>query len=144
MKRTIFDEVNIRDHFAVAQVVLCLFAALHVMLALMTVMGAIPLGITPEASTISRIWATANPVINILCYLVGYLILARCLDRCTTLVWNIAFGVFITNTGLSVLAITAQHSPYPVVTCGLSIAGAISVWNGREAIRDYAGSGALD
>jgi hypothetical protein len=41
----IFDEVPIKDNFAVAQVALYLFAIFQMVLALMTVMGAVPLGI---------------------------------------------------------------------------------------------------
>ena len=136
MNRTIFDEIPIKDNFAVAQVALYLFAILQMVLALMTVMGVVPLGIAPEASMLQRVSATANSVVSILCFPAGYLLLARCLDRCTALVWRIALGVFLSNVGLTVLAIMAQPGPYPVLTCGLSIAGAISVLKGRSAIRE--------
>ncbi|KFX63435.1 hypothetical protein [Paraburkholderia fungorum] len=144
MNRTTFDEATIKDNFAVAQVALYLFAILQVVISLMTATGAVPLGIAPQASTMQRISTTANAVVNILCFTVGYVLLARCLNRCTTLVWRIAFSLFLLNTGVAVLAIAAQPNLYPVLTCGLSVAGAISVWNGRGAVRDYAVSRSSD
>jgi hypothetical protein len=95
-------------------------------------------------STMQRVSTIASTVVNILSFSVGYLLLARCLNCCTTLVWRIAFGLFLLNTGISMLVIAAQPNPYPVLTGGLSVAGAISVWRGREAIRDYAVSRSID
>jgi hypothetical protein len=89
MNRTTFDEATIKDNFAVAQVALYLFAILQVVVALMTTTGAVPLGISPQASTMQRVPTTENAMINILCFAVGYVLLPRCLNRCTTLVWRI-------------------------------------------------------
>lgn len=102
--------------------------------------GAISLGSAPQASTMQRVSATANAVITVLFFTAGYVLLARCLNRCTGLVWRIALSVFLINTGTTALALVAQPGPYPVLTCGLSIAGVISVWNGRKAIRKHAGN----
>jgi hypothetical protein len=144
MNRTTFDAITTKDNFAVAQVALYLFAILQVVMALMTATGAIPLGIAPQALTIQRIAIITNAVVNTLCFTVGYALLARCLTRCTTLVWRLALGIFLLNTGIALLAIVAQPNLYPVLTCGLSVAGAISVWNGRGAIRDHAASLPVD
>src|SRR6202012_3891171 len=119
MNRTIFDEVPVKDNFAVAQVALYLFAILQVVLALMTVMGAVPLGIASEASIMLRVSTIASAVVNILSFSVGYLLLARCLNCCTTLVWRVALGIFLLNTSVSMLMIAAQPNPYPVLTGGL-------------------------
>lgn len=135
-----FDEVTAKDNFAVAQVALYLFAILQVVAALMTLSGAIPLGVAPQASTMQRVSTITNALVNVLCFAVGYVLLARCLNRCSRLVWRIAFGVFLLNIGIAALAITAQPNPYPVLTCCLSIAGAISMWNGRGVIRNDPGS----
>lgn len=140
MNGTAVDEVTVKDNFAVAQVALYLFAILQVVVALMTITGAVPLGISQQASTMQRMSATANAMINILCFAVGYVLLARCLNRCTTLVWWIALVVFLINAGAAVLAIAAQLNPYQVLTFCLSIAGAVSVWNGRGVNRKYASS----
>jgi hypothetical protein len=68
MNRTTFDEATIKDNFAVAQVALYLFAILQVVIALMTATEAVPLGNTPQASTMQRTSTTANAVVNILCF----------------------------------------------------------------------------
>lgn len=140
MNKREFDGAVIEDKFAVAQVALYLFAILQVVILLMTATGGVPLGIGPQASTIQRVSAITNTVVNLLCFAVGYALLARCLNRCTTLVWRVAFSVFLTNSGVAALAIAAQPNPFPVLTCGLSVAGAISVWNGRGVIRRNASS----
>ncbi|HIC7214037.1 hypothetical protein [Burkholderia stabilis] len=124
-----------KDHFSVAQVALYIFAILQIVIVLMTVLGGVPLGLGPQASTIQRVSATTNTVVNFLCFAVAYVLLARCLNRCTPLVWRMAFGVFLINSGVAVLTMAAQPNPLPALTCSLSIAGAISVWNGRAAIR---------
>lgn len=124
-----------KDHFAVAQVALYIFAILQIVIVLMTATGGVPLGLSSQASTIQRLSAIANTVANLLCFAVGYVLLARCLNRCTTLVWRVAFSVFLINSGVTALAIAAQPNPLPVLTCSLSVAGAISVWNGRRVIR---------
>jgi hypothetical protein len=137
VNETTSNKSPIKDNFAVAQVALYLFAILQVVLALMTASGAIPLGIAAQASTMQRTSATTNVVVNIMCFAVGYVLLARCLNRCTTLIWRIALGIFLLNTALAVLAIAAQPNLYPVLTCGLSVSGAVSVWKGHRAIREY-------
>lgn len=124
-----------KDHFSVAQVALYIFAILQIVIVLMTVTGGVPLGLGPQASTIQRLSAITNTVVNFFCFAVGYVLLARCLNHCTTLVWRIAFGVFLINSGVAALTIAAQPNPLPALTCSLSIAGAISVWNGRRMIR---------
>jgi hypothetical protein len=123
-----------KDHFAVAQVALYIFAVLQAVAALMTAFGAIPLGLSPQASSVQRAAVTIGAIINILSFLIGYVLLARCLTRCSTLVWRIALAVFMTNLGMSALTLAAQPDPHPVLTGSLSIAGAISMWNGRKAI----------
>jgi hypothetical protein len=135
MNQTVPEHALVEDRFAVAQVALYLFAILQVVAILMTVTGAVPLGIVPEASTTQRLSTIATAVVNILCFAVGYVLLARCLNRCTRLVWRIAFTVFLLNGGVAALAIAAQPNPYPVLTCSLAVAGAISVWNGRRVIK---------
>ncbi len=124
-----------KDHFAVAQVALYIFAVLQAVAALMAAVGAIPLGIVPQASSVQRAAVTISAVVNLLSFLIGYVLLARCLTRCSTLVWRIALAAFVTNLGMSVLTLVAQPGPHPVLTGSLSIAGAISMWNGRVAIR---------
>lgn len=126
---------NTKDRFAVAQIALYIFAILQVVVALMTAVGAVPLGINPQASTMRRFSLVTNSVTNILLFAVGYILLARCLNRCTRLVWRIALVIFLINAGAAALAIAAQRNPYPVLTCSLAVAGAISVWNGRDVIR---------
>ncbi|MCP3706220.1 hypothetical protein M3I54_04345 [Paraburkholderia sp. CNPSo 3274] len=93
--------VAVEDNFAVAQVALYLFAILQVVLTLMTATGAVPLGIAAQASTMQRLSATSNTAVNLLCFAVGYVLLARCLNRCTPLVWRIALGIFLLNTGVA-------------------------------------------
>lgn len=124
-----------KDRFAVAQVALYLFAILQCVVALMTIFGAVPVGIAPQASTMQRLSLVTNSVINILVFAIGYILLARCLNRCTKLVWRVALATFLVNAGVAALAIAAQPNLYPVLTCGLAVAGAISVWNGRDMIR---------
>jgi hypothetical protein len=135
MTRLAPEYPTVEDKFAVEQVALYLFTILQVVLALMTVSGAVPISIGPQASTMQRLSLMTNSVINVLCFAVGYALLARCLNRCTRLVWRIAFSVFLINAGVAALALAAQPGPYPTLTCSLSIAGAISVWNGRRVVR---------
>ncbi|WP_152036634.1 hypothetical protein [Burkholderia pyrrocinia] len=123
-----------KDNFAVAQVALYIFAILQVVAVLMAVSGAIPLGLAPQASSAQRISVTANAVVNILFFVIGYVLLARCLTRCSTLVWRIALAVFLANAGIAALSLAAQPGPHPVLVASLSIAGAISIWKGRAAI----------
>lgn len=134
------DNDVVADKFAVAQVALYIFAILQVVVALMTASGAISLGLAPQASTMQRVSATTNAVITVLFFTVGYVLLARVLNRCTSLVWRIALSVFLINAGTTALALVAQPGPYPVLTCSLSIAGVISVWSGRKAVRKHAGN----
>jgi hypothetical protein len=138
MKGTAFHEVAIKNNFAVAQVALYLFAVLQLVAALMTATGAVHLGTVPQASTMQRVSTTTNAVVSVLCFTVGYALLAWCLDRCTRLMWSIGLGTFLINAGVTALAIAAQPNPYPILTCSLAIAGAISVWNGRGVVRRYA------
>lgn len=137
------DDVT-KDHFAVAQVALYIFAILQIVIVLMTLTGGVPLGLGPQASTIQRVSATTNTIINFLCFAVAYVLLARCLNRCTPLVWRIAFGVFLINGGVAFLTLAAHPNPLPALTCSLSIAGAISVWNGRAVIKKQANSDSAD
>lgn len=129
------NRIFIEEKFVVAQVVLYLFAALQIVLALMTAFGAAPIAITAQASTMQRLLATTSSVINILCFAGGYVLLAYCMNRCTRLVWRIAMGVFLLNAGVAALAVAIQHNLFPVLTCGLAVAGAISVWNGRHVVQ---------
>lgn len=135
MTGSMLEYPNTKDRFAVAQIALYIFAILQVVVALMTAVGAVPLGINPQASTMRRFSLVTNSVTNILLFAVGYILLARCLNRCTRLVWRIALVIFLINAGAAALAIAAQRNPYPVLTCSLAVAGAISVWNGRDVIR---------
>lgn len=135
MTGSMLEYPNAKDRFAVAQVALYIFAILQVVVALMTAVGSVPLGIAPQASTMQRLSLVTNSVINVLFFAVGYILLARCLNRCTRLVWRIALTIFLTNAGAAALAIVAQRNPYSVLTCSLAVAGAISVWNGRDVIR---------
>lgn len=133
-----------KDHFAVAQVALYIFAILQMVIVLMTLTGGIPLGPGPQVSTMQRLSAITSTVVNLLCFAVGYVLLARCLTRCTTLVWRIAISVFLVNSCVTALAIAAQPNPLPVLTCSLSIAGAISVWNGRGVVGRHANKYSVD
>lgn len=135
MTRLAPEYPTVEDKFAVAQVALYLFTILQVVLALMTVSGAVLIGLAPQASTMQRLSVVTNSVINVLCFAAGYVLLARCLNCCTRLVWRIALATFLINAGVAALAIAAQPSPYPVLTCSLALAGAISVWNGRRVIQ---------
>jgi|SRR5471032_1287287 hypothetical protein len=138
MNRTAINEVTVKDNFAVAQVALYLFAILQAVVALMTATGAVPLGFAPQASTMLRLSTTTNAVVNILCFAGGYVVLARCLNTPTRLVWRVALCAFLINAGAAALSIAAQPNLYPVLTCSLALAGGISVWNGRGAVREYA------
>ena len=132
------DAAMIEDRFAVAQVVLYVFAVLQIVVGLATATGGVPLGIAAEATTMQRVSAITNALINVVCFVAGYFLLARCLNRCTRLVWRIALTVFLVNAGASALAMAAHHNvPFQVLACSLSIAGAISVWRGRSVIRKY-------
>ncbi|WP_163012937.1 hypothetical protein [Burkholderia stabilis] len=134
MNETWSNDDIIKDHFAVAQVALYIFAILQVVVLLMTVTGAVPLSIALDAPPVQRIAVIANAVLNVLFFLIGYVLLARCLTRCSRLVWKIALAVFLANTGMAVLTVAVLPSPQPVLVASLSIAGAISVWKGRTAI----------
>ncbi|MFM0162339.1 hypothetical protein [Paraburkholderia sediminicola] len=134
MNGTAFDEVTIKGNLSLTQVALYLFALLRVVAPLMTATDALSPGITPKASTTRRVSTTNNAVVNILCFTVGYALLARCLNRCAGLVWRIASGIFLINTGVAALATAAQRNLYPVLTRGVAIAGTISVWNGRGLV----------
>lgn len=138
MNRTTINEVTVKDNFVVAQVALYRFAILQAVVALMTATGAVPLGVAPQASTMLRFSTTTNAVVNVLCFAGGYVVLARCLNSCTRLVWRIALCTFLINAGAAALSMAAQPNLYPVLTCSLAMAGAISVWNGRGAVREYA------
>ncbi|MFM0291295.1 hypothetical protein [Paraburkholderia megapolitana] len=138
MNETTLDKVVNEDRFAVAQVILYLFAFLQVLVALGTGIGGASLEVPPQGSMMQRVSATTSAIINILSFAVGYVLLARCLYRCTTLVWRIAMCVFLINAGVAVLAFAARPNPYPVLTFCLSISGAISVWRGRSAMRPRA------
>jgi hypothetical protein len=123
-----------RTKFGVAQLVLHLSSILQVVAALMAATLVVPLGFAPQSSTTQRISMTNNGIAKILYFTVEYALLARCPNRCTGLVWRIASGIFLINTGVAALATAAQPNPYPVLTCGVAIAGTISVWNGRELV----------
>lgn len=132
------DAAMAEDNFAVAQVVLYVFAVLQIVVALATATGGVPLGIAAEATIMQRVSTTTNALINVLCFVAGYFLLARCLNRCTRFVWRIALSVFLINAGAGPLAMAAQHNvPFQVLTCSLSVAGAISVWRGRRVLRMY-------
>lgn len=138
MSETTLDRAVNEDRFAVAQVILYLFAFLQVLVALGTGIGGASLEIPPQGSMMQRVSATTNAIINILSFAAAYVLLARCLYRCTTLVSRIAMCVFLINAGVAVLALVAQPNPYPVLTLCLCISGAISVWRGRSVIRIHA------
>ncbi|WP_454825066.1 hypothetical protein [Paraburkholderia xenovorans] len=131
MNRTTFDEVTIKGNFALARTALYLFALMRVVASLIMASGAVSLGITPRASTTRRVSMTTNAVVNILFLTVGCALLARCLNRCTGLVWRIVSGIFLVNTGVAALAIAAKSNRYLILTRGVAIAGTISVWNSR-------------
>ena len=136
MNRTLLDETLVEDNFAVAQVALYLFAILQCVVALMTATGAVPLGIAAGASYLFRLSTIVNSVVTILCFAVGYCLLARSLARCTRLVWRIGFEIFLLNMALASLGIAANPNLFSVLTFCLSAAGALSVWRGRHAVKD--------
>jgi hypothetical protein len=136
MNEAEFNVAVIEEKFAAAQVMLYVFSVLQVVAALATGLGAMPAGVAAEASTMQRVSATTNAVINILVFAAAYVLLARCLYRCTKFVWRLAMGVFLLNAGAAALAIAAQPSNLlQVLICILAIAGAISVWRGRRIVR---------
>ncbi|GJH25506.1 hypothetical protein [Caballeronia novacaledonica] len=124
------------DPFAVAQVALYIFAGQSALSALMTLTGAIPLPIDVQASLMQRVSFIASAAATSLCLALGYLLLARCLDRCTKLVWRVALGMFLLSALLSALAFFASPSTFPILTGGLSIAGAWSISKGRKTFDD--------
>ncbi|RXV67955.1 hypothetical protein D1006_22300 [Burkholderia stabilis] len=134
VSETLSNDSEPKDHFAVAQVALYIFAVLQVVAALMAASGAMPLGVAPQASLVQRISLTIGTVVNILFFVAGYVLLARYLTCCSKVVWRIALAVFLINIGMAALALAAQPGPHPVLVGSLSIAGAISVWKGREAV----------
>ncbi|MDR8398056.1 MULTISPECIES: hypothetical protein [Paraburkholderia] len=123
-----------RTKFGVAQLILHLSSILQVVAALMAATLVVPLGFAPQAPTTQRVSTTNNGITKILYFTVEYALLARCLNRCTGLVWRIASGIFLINTGVAALATAARPNLHPVLTCGVAIAGTISVWNGRELV----------
>jgi uncharacterized membrane protein YoaK (UPF0700 family) len=123
-----------RTKFGVAQLVLHLSSILQVVAALMAATVVAPLGFAPQASTTQRVSTTNIVAAKILYFTVEHVSQARCLNRCTGLVWRIASGIFLINTGVAALATGAQPKLRPVLTCGVAIAGKISVWNGRELV----------
>jgi len=130
------DTALIEDKFAVAQVVLYMFAVLQIVVALATATGGVALGIAADATTMQRISTTTNALINVFAFVAGYLLLARCLNHCTRLVWRIALSVFLVNAGAAAVAIAAEYNvPFQILACSLSIAGAISVCRGRGVIQ---------
>lgn len=124
------------DSFAVAQVALYIFAGQSALSALMTLTGAIPLPIDMQASLMKRASVIASAAATSLCFALGYFLLARCLDRCTKLVWRVALGMFLLNALLGALAFFASPSIFPILTGGLSIAGAWSIFEGRKTFDD--------
>ena len=144
MNRTLLDEALAEDNFAVAQVALYLFALLQCVIAAMTATGRVPLGIAPGGSALVRLSTTANSTVNLLCFAVGYYLLAISLNRCTKLVWNITISIFALNIALATLSIMANPNLFPVLTCGLSVAGALSVLRGRRVINRHVPSNSSD
>lgn len=128
--------------FGVAQLVLHLSSILQVVAALMAATVVVPLGFAPQASTTQRVSTSNNVITKILYFTVEYALLGRCQNRCAGLVWRIAWGIFLINTGVAALATAAQSNLYLVLTCGVAIAGTISVWNGRDVVRSDAGAAA--
>lgn len=88
----------------------------------------------PQNSTTQRVSTTNIVAAKILYFAVEYVSQARCLNRWTGLVWRIASGILLINTGVAALATGAQPKLCPVLTCGVAIAGKISVRNGRELV----------
>jgi lysylphosphatidylglycerol synthetase-like protein (DUF2156 family) len=124
------------DSFAVAQVALYIFAGQSALSALLILTGAIPLPIDAQASLMQRASVIASAAATSLCLALSYLLLARCLDRCTKLVWRVALGMFLLNALLSAPAFFARPSIFPILTGGLSIAGAWSFFRGRKTFDD--------
>jgi|GEM_PF-1409403 len=127
------------DSFAVAQVVLYIFAGQSALSALFSLTGAIPLPIDVQASLMQRVSFIASAAATSLCLGLGYWLLARCLDRCNKLVWRVALGMFLLNAILSALAFFARLSIIPILTGCLSIAGAWSIFRGRKTFDDRSG-----
>jgi hypothetical protein len=138
MNQAKVDVIMVEDKFPVAQVALYVFSVLQIVVALATAMGGVPLGIAAEDTAVRRVSTIANAVIIILCFAAGYILLARCLNRCTRLVWRIALSVFLVNIGAAALAIAAQPSNLlQILIFSLAVAGAISVWRGRGVVNEY-------
>ncbi|MCP3720769.1 MULTISPECIES: hypothetical protein [unclassified Paraburkholderia] len=122
------------DKFAVAQVALYILAVLQVVAAVMLAIGGASIPFPQQATSIQRFSGTVNAVVMVLAFAAVYYLLARCLYRCTKLVWRIAVGAFLTNLGMTVLTMVAQPGPSPVVTGCLCFAGIVSLWRGRNAV----------
>jgi hypothetical protein len=129
------DSVFFEDRFAVAEVALYIFYVLQVVAALLTAIGGASIGSAPHATEMQRISLTASTVLNILGFAAGYLLVGRLLKRRARLVWRVAGAIFLANIVLTALAALAQPSPSPILTCCLSVAGLLSLWKGRHAVR---------
>jgi hypothetical protein len=122
------------DRFAVAQITLYIFAVFQIVTALMFATGGTPIPFATQATPMQRLSGTVNAIALVLAFAVVYFLLARCLSRCTKLVWRIAFGTFLANLALAIFTMIVQPAPAQVVTGSLALAGAVSVWRGRNAV----------
>jgi len=133
MEKTDILEMASRDNFAVAQVVLYIFAVFQAAAALMAGINGVPFGINAEATQAQKILVTVASVMNILGFFSAYLIIARCLNKPNKLVWRIAFCIFLVNGVMAaaslIIHVVAVNS---ISMCSLSIAGLISLWKGRD------------
>ncbi|MDR5815744.1 hypothetical protein QCE62_19330 [Caballeronia sp. LZ033] len=122
MNETILNSGIAEDIFTLARAELYQFAIIQVVIALMTATGAVLLGIFAKGSTTQRVSTTTKAVVSLLCFAVGYALLVRCPNRCTSLVRRISSGVFVLNNGIAERALAAQSNFYPLLTSGLSVA----------------------
>ncbi|ALL69838.1 hypothetical protein K788_00037300 (plasmid) [Paraburkholderia caribensis MBA4] len=129
------DDVYIDDKFAVAEVVFYMLSVLQIISALMMATGSLPINLAQSATTMQRAAVTLAAVVNILCFAVAYVMVARYLKRCTSLVWRIALALLLMNLGLNAVLVVVQPGPGPVLICCLSVAGIGSLWNRRKAVK---------
>jgi hypothetical protein len=134
MKESEVDVFAGKDRFTVAQVALYVFSVLQIVITLGAVFGAYQVDSGSEVSALQRLSAIVRVTVDLGCFAVGYMLLGKCLVRCTVFVWRIAFGVFLLHICVTALAVAARPGPLLILILLLSSAGAFSVWNGRQSV----------
>jgi hypothetical protein len=99
MNQAKLDAAMTEDKFAAAQVMLYVFSVLQVVVALGAAIGAVPTGAV-EVSTMQRVSATTNAVINILAFAAAYVMVAREVIRATLVVVGVTLAIGAAHVGL--------------------------------------------